>query len=286
MKIIECPRDAMQGVMKFIPTDKKAEYINSLLKVGFDTIDFGSFVSPRAIPQLKDTAEVLKKLDLSETNSKLLVIIGNERGGAIASQYDEITYIGYPHSISESFLKFNINSTIEKSRITLDKLLNECTKCSKELVVYLSMAFGNPYGDEWNENLILKSIERMKGMGVKIISLSDTVGMATAKDVERLVSLVIPEFSDLEIGLHLHTTANTWKEKVSLAWKNGCKRFDAVIEGYGGCPMTKHELVGNLNTTNLLLYLTENNIEHNLNIELFNKAREVTNIFAFNYFGI
>ncbi|NOZ47884.1 MAG: hydroxymethylglutaryl-CoA lyase [Chlorobi bacterium] len=283
MKIIECPRDAMQGMHQYIPVNKKAAYINSLLNVGFDTIDFGSFVSPKAIPQLKDTAEVLEKLDVTNTKTKLLAIVGNIKGGEIASQFEQITYLGYPHSVSNSFLKININSSIEKSRITIDKLLNSCLKCNQELVVYLSMAFGNHYGDEWNYEIIYHSVEKMRQMGIKIISLSDTVGVSTPEKIENIFKNIIPEFSDLEIGFHLHTTSDTWKAKIEKAWVNGCRRFDSVINGLGGCPMAKHELVGNLNTSDLLWFLNKNNIKHSINEQAFIKASKLSNeTFNFN----
>ena len=216
----------------------------------------------------------------------MLAIIGNEKGGLIASQYQKISYIGYPHSISELFLKFNINSSIEKSRKTLENLLNACTKCQQKLIVYFSMAFGNPYGDAWNIDLILSSLERMKGMGIQTISLSDTIGMATPESTEKIFSIVMKEFPDMEIGFHLHTTPRTWKEKVAKAYENGCRRFDSVINGLGGCPMAKHELVGNLDTSNLLLYLNENNIEHNINLEKYLEAQEMaSSVFKFTYSG-
>ncbi len=262
----------MQGLTRFIPTNDKARYINALLKVGFDTIDFGSFVSPKAIPQLKDTAEVLSKLDLSNTQTKLLVIIGNQRGAETAAQYDEIQYLGYPFSISPTFLKRNINSTIEKSVNTVSDLLNICNKNNKELVVYISMAFGNPYGDQWNPDIVADWVYRLNKMGVKIMPLSDTVGISTKKNIALLFSSLIPEFPNVELGFHLHTTIRHWYRKVNAAFINGCTRFDTVINGLGGCPMAENRLVGNLRTSNLLEYFEINYVPIELNEEAFEEA--------------
>lgn len=272
IKIIESPRDAMQGLTRFIPTNDKAKYINALLKVGFDTIDFGSFVSPKAIPQLKDTAEVLSKLDLSSTNTKLLVIIGNQRGAETAVQFDEIKYLGYPFSISPTFLKRNINSNIEKSVNTVSDLLNICKKHNKELVVYISMAFGNPYGDQWNPDIVADWVYRLNKMGVKIMPLSDTVGISTKKNIALLFSSLVPEFPNVELGFHLHTTIRHWYRKVNAAFINGCTRFDTVINGLGGCPMAENRLVGNLRTSNLLEYFEINYVPVELDEEAFEEA--------------
>jgi hydroxymethylglutaryl-CoA lyase len=272
IKIIESPRDAMQGLTRFIPTNDKAKYINALLKVGFDTIDFGSFVSPKAIPQLKDTAEVLSKLDLSNTDTKLLVIIGNQRGAETAVQFDEIQYLGYPFSISPTFLKRNINSNIEKSVNTVSELLNICNKHNKELVVYISMAFGNPYGDQWNPDIVADWVYRLNKMGVKIMPLSDTVGISTKKNIALLFSSLVPEFPNVELGFHLHTTIRHWYRKVNAAFINGCTRFDTVINGLGGCPMAENRLVGNLRTSNLLEYFEINYVPIELNEEAFEEA--------------
>ena len=275
IKIIESPRDAMQGLTRFIPTNDKARYINSLLKVGFDTIDFGSFVSPKAIPQLKDTEEVLSKLDLSVSDSKLLVIIGNQRGAEMAARHDEIQYLGYPFSISPTFLKRNINSTIEKSVTTVKELLNICDKANKELVVYISMAFGNPYGDQWNPDIVADWVDRLYRMGVKIMPLSDTVGISTKKNIALLFSTLVPEFPEAEFGFHLHTTIRHWYRKVNAAFINGCRRFDTVINGLGGCPMAENRLVGNLRTSNLLEYFEINYVPIEINEEAFEKAYEL-----------
>lgn len=275
IKIIESPRDAMQGLTRFIPTNDKARYINALLKVGFDTIDFGSFVSPKAIPQLKDTEEVLSKLDLSVSETKLLVIIGNQRGAETAARYDEIQYLGYPFSISPTFLKRNINSTIEKSVKTVEELLNICDKANKELVVYISMAFGNPYGDQWNPDVVADWIDRLYKMGVRIIPLSDTVGISSKKSIALLFSTLVPEFPDIEFGFHLHTTIRHWYRKINAAFINGCKRFDTVINGLGGCPMAENRLVGNLRTSNLLEYFEINYVPIEINEEAFEEAFEL-----------
>jgi len=275
IKIIESPRDAMQGLVRFIPTKDKVRYINSLLKVGFDTIDFGSFVSPKAIPQLKDTAEVLKQLDLTSSNSKLLAIVGNKRGGKVAADFDEISYIGYPFSISPTFLKRNINSTIADSRQTVDDLLNICAQKNKTLVVYISMAFGNPYGDEWNCEIVANWVEMLYNMGVRIIPLSDTVGISTRKSINCLYSALVPEFTEIEFGFHLHTTVRHWYKKINAAFLNGCKRFDTVINGLGGCPMAENRLVGNLRTSNLLEYFDINYIPVKIDEKAFEEAFEI-----------
>lgn len=275
IKIIESPRDAMQGLTRFIPTEDKARYINALLKVGFDTIDFGSFVSPKAIPQLKDTAEVLSKLDLDNTNSKLLVIVGNTRGGEAASQFEEIAYIGFPFSISPTFLQRNINSTIERSYQTVENLMSICTKTNKELVVYISMGFGNPYGDEWHPDLVAQWIEKLYRLGVRIIPLSDTVGISTKRTIAMLYSTLVPEFPDIEFGLHLHTTIRHWYRKLNAAFINGCKRFDTVINGLGGCPMAENRLVGNLRTSNLLEYFEINFVPIKVDEKAFEDAYEL-----------
>ncbi|MBN2174837.1 MAG: hypothetical protein JW731_11945 [Bacteroidales bacterium] len=275
LKIVESPRDAMQGLTRFIPTEDKARYINALLKVGFDTIDFGSFVSPKAIPQLSDTAEVLKKLDLNGVDTKLLAIVANKRGGEDAAQYDEIKYIGFPFSISTTFLRRNINSSIEKSVQTVEDLMDICTRSNKELVVYISMAFGNPYGDEWNSDIVYDWVFRLHDMGVRIIPLSDTVGISTKKSIAILFSTLVPEFPDIEFGFHLHTTIRHWYRKVNAAFLNGCQRFDTVINGLGGCPMAENRLVGNLRTSNLLEYFEINYVPVEIDEKAFEKAYEL-----------
>ena len=257
VKIIECPRDAMQGIKShFISTDAKARYINSLLKVGFDTIDFGSFVSPKAIPQMRDTAAVLSKLDLSQTQSKLLAIIANTRGANDAVQFEEINYLGYPFSISENFQMRNTHKTIQQSIKELEEILSLATRKNKEVVTYLSMGFGNPYGDPWNINIVGEWTEKLSNMGVNIISLSDTIGSSTPDVIKYLFSNLISNYPKIEFGAHLHTTANSWYEKVDAAFNAGCKRFDGAIKGYGGCPMAKDELTGNMPTEKLISYFT------------------------------
>ncbi|WP_438977145.1 hydroxymethylglutaryl-CoA lyase [Polaribacter sp.] len=282
VKIIESPRDAMQGIKShFISTDKKALYINSLLKVGFDTIDFGSFVSPKAIPQMRDTAEVLAKLDLTKTNSKLLAIIANTRGANDAVQFKEIDYLGYPFSISENFQMRNTHKTIAESIKTLDDILNLADKHNKEVVVYLSMGFGNPYGDPWNVEIVGEWTEKLSNMGVKILSLSDTIGSSTPDVISYLFSNLIPKYPKIEFGAHLHTTPDKWHEKVDAAYKAGCNRFDGAIKGYGGCPMAKDELTGNMPTEKLVSYFTAQKADTNIKPMSFesayNKALEVFN---------
>ena len=257
VKIIECPRDAMQGIKShFISTDAKARYINSLLKVGFDTIDFGSFVSSKAIPQMRDTAAVLSKLYLSQTQSKLLAIIANTRGANDAVQFEEINYLGYPFSISENFQMRNTHKTIQQSIKELEEILSLATRKNKEVVTYLSMGFGNPYGDPWNINIVGEWTEKLSNMGVSIISLSDTIGSSTPDVIKYLFSNLISNYPKIEFGAHLHTTANSWYEKVDAAFNAGCKRFDGAIKGYGGCPMAKDELTGNMPTEKLISYFT------------------------------
>ena len=282
VKIIECPRDAMQGIKShFIYTDKKALYINSLLKVGFDTIDFGSFVSPKAIPQMRDTAEVLAKLDLTKTTSKLLAIIANTRGAIDAVQFKEIDYLGYPFSISENFQMRNTHKTIVESIKTLDDILNLADKHNKEVVAYLSMGFGNPYGDPWNVEIVGEWTEKLSKMGVKILSLSDTIGSSTPDVITYLFSNLIPKYPKIEFGAHLHTTPDKWHEKVDAAYKAGCNRFDGAIKGYGGCPMAKDELTGNMPTEKLVSYFTalkaDTNIKPMSFESAYNKALEVFN---------
>ena len=265
VKLIECPRDAMQGLHDFIPTATKSKYINQLLKVGFDTIDFGSFVSPKAIPQLKDTAEVLNQLDLSNTKSKLLSIVANKRGAVDACNFEEINYLGFPFSISETFQQRNTNASIEESLTRVADIQNLCSKNNKKLVVYISMAFGNPYGDLWNSDIVIKWTKKLADLGVEIIALSDTTGVSNPENINYLFSNTIPEFKNIEIGAHLHTTPDTWSEKVTAAYKSGCMRFDGAIKGFGGCPMATDDLTGNMATENLIQYFNQNKIELGLN---------------------
>ena len=280
IKIIECPRDAMQGIKHFIPTESKVNYIQSLLSVGFDTIDFGSFVSPKAIPQMADTAEVLAKLDLSKTMSKLLAIVANTRGAEDASAYKEIDYLGYPFSISENFQMRNTHKTIAQSLVTLNEILDIANASNKEVVVYISMGFGNPYGDPWNVDIVGKWTERLAVMGIKILSLSDTVGSSDPETIDYLFSHLIPIYPDIEFGAHLHTTPNSWFEKVDTAYNAGCRRFDGAIQGFGGCPMAKDELTGNMPTEKLLSYFSSKNY-HLLDMVNFKNAHsEATRVFS------
>ncbi|MEM1218643.1 MAG: hydroxymethylglutaryl-CoA lyase [Bacteroidota bacterium] len=257
IKIIECPRDAMQGIKPFIETQMKADYINQLLQVGFDTIDFGSFVSPKAIPQMRDTADVLSRLDLSSTQTKLLAIVANRRGAVDASQFEEIQYLGYPFSISETFQLRNTNATIEESIERVKQIQEIATQANKKLVVYISMGFGNPYGDEWNADIVAKWTERLAQMGIGILQLSDTIGVASPDSISYLFSNLLPAYPQIEIGAHLHTEPHNWREKVVAAYENGCRRFDGAIKGYGGCPMAKDDLTGNMPTEHLIQYFSE-----------------------------
>lgn len=281
VKLIECPRDAMQGIREFIPTQKKAQFIQSLLRCGFDTIDFGSFVSPKAIPQMKDTAQVLEQLDLSKTSSNLLAIVANVRGAQDASEFKEIDYLGYPFSISENFQMRNTHKTIDQSVEVLKEILSIADKSGKEVVAYLSMGFGNPYGDPWNVEIVGSWTEKLSAMGVKILSLSDTVGTSTPEIIDYLFSNLIPKYPNIEFGAHLHTTPSKWHEKVEAAYKAGCSRFDGAIQGFGGCPMAKDELTGNMPTEKMLSYF--NSVKADSNIKMtsfessFNEASKIFN---------
>ena len=282
VKIIECPRDAMQGIKMFIPTEKKVQYIQALLRVGFDTIDFGSFVSAKAIPQMQDTTEVLAQLDLSKTQSKLLAIIANTRGAEEAAQHKEIQYLGFPFSISENFQMRNTHKTIAESLVTLQEILDIANKTDKEVVAYLSMGFGNPYGDPWNVDIVGEWTERLAKMGVRILSLSDTVGSSTPEVIDYLYSNLIPAYPNIEFGAHLHTTPDSWFEKIDAAYKAGCVRYDGAIKGYGGCPMAKDDLTGNMPTEKMLSYFTANKIDTNLSAMSFESAyNEALKVFNF-----
>ena len=279
VKIIECPRDAMQGIKPLIPTEQKAKYIQSLLGCGFDTIDFGSFVSPKAIPQMADTAEVLKMLDLSRTTSRLLSIVANVRGAKAAVEHDQIYYLGYPFSISENFQMRNTHKTISQSVDILKEILEIAKANGKEVVTYISMGFGNPYGDPWNVEIVGEWTERLVQMGVRILSLSDTVGTSTPENIHYLFSNLIPEYPDIEFGAHLHTTPTKWHEKVKAAYGAGCRRFDGAIQGFGGCPMAKDELTGNMPTEKILSFFTAEKVDTNVHWMTFeaayNKATEL-----------
>ncbi|CAN5646168.1 hydroxymethylglutaryl-CoA lyase [soil metagenome] len=269
VKLVECPRDAMQGLDEFIPTDKKAAYINSLLQVGFDTIDFGSFVSPKAIPQLRDTAEVLGMLDLSDTRSQLLAIVANFRGAEDASHFDQIKYLGFPFSVSQEFQKRNTNSTIEDSLIRVSEIQDLCVKKNKELVIYISMGFGNPYGETWNSEIVMKWVKKLVQMDIRIIALSDTVGVSNPENISHLFTHLIPEFTSVEFGAHLHSHPLSWEEKVNAAYNSGCRRFDSALMGIGGCPMANDELVGNLATENIVTYFDKINESLTINRHAF-----------------
>lgn len=281
VKIIECPRDAMQGIKAFIPTERKVSYIQSLLRVGFDTIDFGSFVSPKAIPQMQDTAEVLARLDLSTTESKLLAIIANTQGAQAAAQHNEIRYLGYPFSISENFQMRNTHKTIAESLVTLQEILDIAAASNKEVVAYLSMGFGNPYGDPWNVEIVGEWTEKLAGMGVTILSLSDTIGSSTPDVIDYLFSNLVPKYPKIEFGAHLHTTPDKWHEKIDAAYKAGCRRFDGAIQGFGGCPMAKDELTGNMPTERMLSYFTAAKADSNLRAMSFESSyNEATKLFG------
>ena len=281
IKIIECPRDAMQGIKTFIPTARKVTYIQSLLRVGFDTIDFGSCVSPKAIPQMQDTAEVLAQLDLSLTQSKLLAIIANTQGAIAASQHQPIQYLGFPFSISENFQMRNTHKTIAESLVTLQEILEIADKSNKEVITYLSMGFGNPYGDPWSMEIVGEWTEKLSNMGVKILSLSDTVGSSTPDVIQYLFSHLIPKYPKIEFGAHLHTTPDKWFEKIDAAYNAGCRRFDGAIQGFGGCPMAKDVLTGNMPTEKLVSFFTSKKENTNISAMSFESAyNEASKLFG------
>ncbi len=277
VRLIECPRDAMQGIVEFIPTEKKIAYINQLLKVGFATIDFGSFVSPKAIPQMRDTAQVLAGLDLSTTQSELLAIVANKRGADDASQFEEIAYLGYPFSISETFQLRNTNATIEESLERVKVIQEICVNSNKRMVVYISMGFGNPYGDDWNREIVQKWVDSLHELDIRILSLSDTIGVSNPQNISYLFSQLIPAYPDIEFGAHLHTQPHNWMEKVAAAYQNGCRRFDGAIKGYGGCPMAKDDLTGNMATENMISYLKEVEDDLGLDYSAFKEAMLLAN---------
>lgn len=280
VKVIECPRDAMQGIKEFIPTERKIAYINKLLKVGYHSIDFGSFVSPEVIPQMADTAQVLDGLVFNEQQTNLIAIIANERGAIEACKHARIQYLGFPFSISETFQRRNANSTIAQSVERVKRIKELCDQSKKELILYVSMGFGNPYGDPYNPEIVSYWISELKVLGIKVFMLSDTVGMALPDTIRYLFSSLIPAFPDLEIGAHLHTAPHNWKVKVDAAYENGCRRFDAAIKGYGGCPMAKDELIGNMATENLINYFSAEQLGSQFSIANFEESlREANTIF-------
>ena len=278
LKLIECPRDAMQGIKEFIPTDKKVEYINQILKVGFDTVDFGSFVNPKAIPQMADTSKVITQLDMSSTSSKLLSIIANKRGAEESAAFDEITYLGYPFSVSETFQLRNTNATVDESMIRVEEIQKICFAKNKKLVVYLSMGFGNPYGDAWSGELVANWCDRLyRELDVQIMAISDTIGVSNDKNIRELFSTLIPALPRVEFGAHLHTTPDTYAEKIKAAVESGCYRFDGAIKGYGGCPMAEDTLTGNMPTERMIDWFENNGYPTQLDKDAFAKAYEISN---------
>ena len=275
IKIIECPRDAMQGWKNFIPTEKKIEYINSLSQIGFDTIDFGSFVSPKAIPQMADTKEVIRSLQLGVSNTKLLAIVANVRGAEEASVYDEITYLGFPFSVSETFQQRNTNSSIAESLTRVEEIQKICTKNDKRLVIYISMAFGNPYGDMYSEEVVFSWINKIIEMGIKTVSLADTVGLAKPEQVYSMTRYLIGQLPQVEIGVHLHSRPDNWKEKLDAAVNAGCKRFDGALKGFGGCPMANDDLVGNMRTEWMIDYFKKKELLYGLNEDALAKSLQL-----------
>ncbi len=272
VKIIECPRDAMQGLHDFIPTDTKVAYLNQLLKSGFDTIDFGSLVSPKAIPQMADTKKVVDRLEWDADSPHLLAIVGNVRGANDAASFEQVRYMGFPFSISETFQQRNLNSSISDSVERVRSIQDICVKSGKELVVYVSMGFGNPYGDPWSAEVAEEWVEKLVDMDIRIISLADTIGVADPESISYLFGHLIPKFPDVEFGAHLHTTPDTWLEKIDAAWKNGCRRFDGAIKGFGGCPMAKDDLTGNMATENIVQYFRHEKVETGLQPEAFRES--------------
>lgn len=267
IKITECPRDAMQGIKEFIPTELKVNYLNQLLKVGFDVLDFGSFVSPKAIPQMQDTADVLKQLNLTQTKSKLLSIVANVKGATDACSFDEISYLGFPFSISETFQMRNTNSSIEESLKRVEEIQNMCVKSNKKLVVYISMAFGNPYGDVWSPQVAIDWCRKLSQLNIEFLPLADTIGCSTKENITELFGALIPELKNVQFGAHLHSTQDKSSEKINAAYKAGCRSFDVAIHGLGGCPMAKDDLTGNIATEDLIAFIQKESIQHQLNIE-------------------
>jgi hydroxymethylglutaryl-CoA lyase len=275
MKLIECPRDAMQGLTDFIPTSAKVRYLNQLLKVGFDTIDFGSFVSPKAIPQMRDTAEVLGQLSWKESPSALLAIVANTRGAEDAARHEAITYLGFPLSISETFQLRNTNKTIAEALTTLEEIQNICVRSNKKLVSYISMGFGNPYSDLYSPDHVAAFVERLVVLGSSAISLADTIGVSTPENITNLFSTLSEQYPDTELGVHLHSAPATAREKIEAAYKAGCRRFDGAIKGFGGCPMADDELVGNLATEEIIHYLDQQGVKTGIDRQAFAQAMQM-----------
>lgn len=281
VKIIECPRDAMQGLKAFVPTDTKIRYISKLAEVGFDTIDFGSFVSPKAIPQMADTPEITHTISGVRSTSSFLAIIANRRGAVEALKYNRVNFLGFPFSVSETFQQRNTNASVNEALVRVKDIAMMCNAAGRELVIYISMGFGNPYGDMWSEQIVLDWCSRMADLGVKTISLSDTVGVGTAEKIYSLYKTCTEAIPNLEWGVHLHATSHDWREKIEAAWEAGCRRFDGALKGYGGCPMAADELTGNIATENLIQFFEEKGIELNLNKKALNEAIAIADeIFA------
>jgi len=283
MKIVECPRDAMQGIKTFIPTELKTKYINTLLRVGFDTIDFGSFVSKSAVPQMKDVEEILDNLYVSDTDTKLLAIVGNLKGTESLIKYNQISYIGFPFSVSETFLKLNINTNTQKSIERLYTIFDKSITYDKKVLVYLSMGFGNPYGDEWNTEILLDHIDILVDMGVEEINIADTIGIATPEIIFDSFSKAIEEYPSVEFGFHLHTHQKQWYNKIESAYDAGVRKFDSTISGHGGCPMTGYDLIGNVRTKNIIDFCFDKDINININKEWLNKSIEISDKIFSNY---
>lgn len=275
IELVECPRDAMQGWDRMIPTQEKVDYLNALLKVGFDVLDCGSFVSPKAIPQMADIKDVIPQLDLSNSKSKLLTIIANTRGANDAVQYDEVTYLGFPFSISETFQLRNTNKTIAESLAQVEEIQNLCVNHNKELVVYISMGFGNPYGDDYNAEVAIKWVGELAKLGIKTIAMADTVGVAQPDNIKYIYDSLIPEFKDVSIGAHFHSTIDTWEEKIQAAYDSGCVRYDSAMKGIGGCPMAKDDLVGNIATEHIVYWCDKVGIDLNIDQEAFAEALQI-----------
>lgn len=277
LSLVECPRDAMQGWHRMIPTAEKVEYLNALLRVGFDVLDFGSFVSPKAIPQLADTRDVIPQLELTNSRSKLLAIIANTRGAEEAVSFDEISFLGFPFSISETFQLRNTNKTIAASLEQVETIQNLCAKRSKQLVVYISMGFGNPYGDDYNADVAIHWVEKLAALGINTIAMSDTVGIAQADTIDYIFRQLIPAFPMIDIGAHFHASASNWEMKLETSFSAGCRRFDSAMKGIGGCPMAEDELVGNMATENLVFWCDSQKIPLSLDRQAFENAMRIAN---------